>query len=632
MNHDRTGALLSLILVEASIFLTSVTPAFAQVSKQSNNTIQRNLERQPPPLEPPPLPEAVPDSPLQIPGHELLPEVIPGDRSILVEQFQITGNTVFSTAILQRLPLHPDGLPLSSGSEGQNQNGDKSCLPDTDVSGETIGSVANRAFSIAELIQVAATVATFYGCEGYRTSGAISVIPETTQAIGQGIVEIQVIEGRLATAPDVVSNTERSIFTLNDSYVRSRLHLDPNEPLNVTELQESLQLLQLNPLIDTISATLQDGAQPGESLLRVEFEDAPYSPLVISADNGRSPSVGSFQQRVQFDTPNLLGVGDSLRLAYTRTDGSDGGEIRYRIPLTAEDTTLNLRHSTTSSDVIEPPFDDIDGDGNGPDIESKSQIYEATLRHPVSRNVSDRTFREFAVGLTTSSQRSKSELLEFPFPSAGSDEDGVTNIFALRFFQEWTQQNTKEVVALRSQFNVGLDAFDSTINNQLEGVEPIPDSRFFSWQGQAQWVRLLSRDTLLQLRGTMQLADNVLLPAEQFAIGGAGSVRGYRQDQLQADNGLFGSLEVQLPIIRHRRSDSVVHLVPFFDWGHVWNASGSETIDPNTLSSLGLGLQWRWGDRVTARLEYGIPLVNLESRDRTWQENGLLFNIHIKPF
>ena len=632
MNHYRTGALLGLLVGVASVIPMSNAPALAQVSNPSNDTLQRDLERQPPPLEPPPFPEVVPDVPLQIPDRAPLPEGIPGDRSILVEQFQITGNTVFPATVLQQLPLHPDQLPLLSASEGQDRNERESCLPDTDASMETIGSVANRSFSIAELIQVAATVATFYGCEGYRTSGAISVIPETTQATGQGMVEIQVIEGRLATAPEVVSNTERSIFTLNEGYVRSRLYLDADEPLNVTELQESLQLLQLDPLIDTVSATLQDGTQPGESRLRVEFEDASYRPLVISADNGRSPSVGSFQQRVQFDTPNLLGVGDSLRLAYTRTDGSDGAEIGYRVPLTAEDTTLNLRYSTTSSDVIEPPFDDIDGDGNGPDIESESRIYEATLRHPISRTVSDRTFREFAVGVTASSRRTKSELLEFPFPSAGSDEDGVTNIFALRFFQEWTQQNAKEVVALRSQFNVGLDAFDSTINDQLEGVEPIPDSRFFSWQGQAQWVRLLGRDTFLQLRGNIQLADNVLLPAEQFAIGGAGSVRGYRQDQLQADNGVFGSLEVQLPIIRHRRSDSVVHLVPFFDWGHVWNAASSEEADPNTISALGLGVQWSWGDRVTARLEYGIPLVNLESRDRTWQENGVLFSIRVKPF
>ena len=168
--------------------------------------------------------------------------------------------------------------------------------------------------------------------------------------------------------------------------------------------------------------------------------------------------------------------------------------------------------------------------------------------------------------------------------------------------------------------------------SQIDNVEPIPDSRFFSWQGQAQWVRVLGRDTLLQLRGNVQLADNVLLPAEQFAIGGAGSVRGYRQDQLQADNGLFGSLEVQLPIIRDRRSDSIVHVVPFLDWGHVWNAPGSEDVDPNTISSIGLGLRWRWGDRVTARLDYGIPLVTLESRDRTWQENGLLFSVQVKPF
>jgi len=78
-------------------------------------------------------------------------------------------------------------------------------------------------------------------------------------------------------------------------------------------------------------------------------------------------------------------------------------------------------------------------------------------------------------------------------------DNSRTRISALRFFQEWTSRNSTEVFALRSQFNLGIGAFNSTINNQP------PDSRFFYWRGQGKYVRLLAPETLLVVRSDLQL-------------------------------------------------------------------------------------------------------------------------------
>jgi hemolysin activation/secretion protein len=101
---------------------------------------------------------------------------------------------------------------------------------------------------------------------------------------------------------------------------------------------------------------------------------------------------------------------------------------------------------------------------------------------------------------------------------------------SLRFFQEWIQSKSRKVIATRSQFSFGTNAFNATINKSS------PDSRFFTWRVQGQWVRLLSPNTLL-VRGDVQFADRALIPREQFGLGGLGSVRGYRQDFLLTDNG-----------------------------------------------------------------------------------------------
>ena len=80
---------------------------------------------------------------------------------------------------------------------------------------------------------------------------------------------------------------------------------------------------------------------------------------------------------------------------------------------------------------------------------------------------------------------------------------------------------------MRSQFNVGLDILDSSTNEN-----PIPDSRFFAWRGQGQYVRRIGQNSLVVLRSDLQLATSSLVPLEQFSVGGIQSVRGYRQDAL----------------------------------------------------------------------------------------------------
>ncbi len=281
-----------------------------------------------------------------------------------------------------------------------------------------------------------------------------------------------------------------------------------------------------------------------------------------------------------------------------------------------------------ANDVIEPPFDRLD-------IESESSYYQLTLRQPIIQTINGQTqtFQEVALGLEAFWRGSQSFLMDTPFPlSPGANDDGRTRIFALRFITEWTRRDASSVFALRSEMSFGLDAFGSTVKEQIPGVETIPDSRFFAWRGQAQWIRLLGSETLLVLRGNIQLANDALLPSEQFSIGGFNSVRGYRQDARLTDNGFVVSAEVRLPVLRVPERQSVLELIPFVDYGIGWNSAGVSDPDTKNLASVGLGLQWQQGDNFITRFDWGIPLVDIDSRDRTWQENGLLFSVQWNLF
>ena len=116
---------------------------------------------------------------------------------------------------------------------------------------------------------------------------------------------------------------------------------------------------------------------------------------------------------------------------------------------------------------------------------------------------------------------------------------------------------------------------------------------------------------------------------------GISSVRGYRQDLLLADNGALASVELRLPILRIPQGDGVMQVTPFVDVGTAWNNSSSideNNINTNTLASVGLGLRWLQGNNFNAGVEWGIPLVSIDTQGNTWQENGLYFFVQYNPF
>lgn len=448
----------------------------------------------------------------------------------------------------------------------------------------------------------------------YITSGAY--LPGG-QELTDGIVKIQVVEGIVEDIQ--VPNLRR----LNPNYVRSRLRLGTKPPLNQKKLLNALRLLQADPLIDSISAELRAGIRPGTNILEVQVKEAPTWRGRLASDNGRSPSVGSFRRGVGLTQANLLGLGDGLSVSYNNTDGSNGVDLSYTLPINPRNGTFNFSYGRTNGNIIEPPFDRFD-------IESKSRYYQLTFRQPILQTPN----QEFALSLIGSVNENRTSIEGRDTKiSSGADDQGLTRASALRFAQEYVLQNRSSVFAARSQFSLGINAFGATINDAP------PDSNFFSWRGQLQWVQLFGAYTdnlptapTLLVRTDLQFGDRPLLPTEQFGFGGLGSVRGYRQDVLLTDNGIFGSVELRLPIIRIPKWIALIQLIPFVDVATGWNSGDSFQPDPRTLASVGIGLQLVQSRTFSARLDWGIPLVNLDLPKRTWQENGVYFSIEFNPF
>ena len=470
---------------------------------------------------------------------------------------------------------------------------------------QAIKSYRDRPLTLPELFQARSVITKLYTDRGYVNSGAY--IPP--QELDNGTVKIEVLEGELEGIN--VSGTKH----LSQNYISSRIETAAGTPVNVESLLAALQLLRLDPLIENVSAELSAGIRPGTSLLDIQVEEADVFNISTSFNNNRSPSVGSNQRSIGLNHGNLLGAGDKFNLNYTNTDGSNSVDFAYAVPVNSKNGTIKAGFGTNSNDVIEDPFTALD-------IESASRYYELNLRQPLVLKAD----RELALGISFSRIESETRLRgdEF-FLSRGANDQGETRISAIRLFQEYVNRNDKKVLAFRSQFSVGVDAFNATSN------EDEPDSTFFTWRGQSQWVRKLDEDFLFLLRGDVQFSGGALVPLEQFRVGGVNSARGYRQDLALGDNGIFTSAELRIPVLRFQKINSLVQIAPFFDLGTVWNSDDLE-INNSTLPAIGVGLNFTGGDNFNARLDWGIPLVNIETESNSLQEDGIYFSLDYRFF
>src|SRR5262249_50682184 len=157
----------------------------------------------------------------------------------------------------------------------------------------------------------------------------------------------------------------------------------------------------------------------------------------------------------------------------------------------------------------------------------------------------------------------------------------------LRFYQEWLERRPPDVFMFRSTFSLGLDILDATDN----GTDR--DGQFFTWTGLAQYLhRLRNSPHQLLLNASAQFAHDPLLSPEQFGIGGANTVRGYRENQIVRDSGVVTSAEFQYAVLTSKSGDPTLQLAPFFDFGAGWNV-GAPTPDRSDIASAGMRLIYK---------------------------------------
>jgi hemolysin activation/secretion protein len=485
---------------------------------------------------------------------------------VFVEGYRIVGSTVFSTEELEGV----------------------------------VAPWAGRVIRSEDLVSIRNALTALYVQNGYVTSGATL----QDQDFEDGIIEIHVFEGSLGEIQ--VTGNEQFL----SRYLSDRIRLGATVPLHIGKLEERIQILQQDPRIEKLAARLVPGEQLGEATLHVNVEETSRFGVDLRFSNYEPPSIGALAGQIEGSLENIVGLGDTLGVNFTITDGLKRYRGRYEIPFTRWDTRLLLEARYTDSEVTEDPFDDL---------ESTFESYQVGLIQPVYKS----SQTQVELGVILDWRQSETKLLGDPifFPGSGA-QDGKATAGVLRFVADWLQRDRNQVFAARVQLSWGLDALGATTNGGNQ-----PDGRFVSSLLQLQWARRFgSLGIEAIVRGDLQLANDPLLTLEQIAVGGYSTVRGYRQNQRVQDQAVITSLEVRVPIWRDPQRLGVIELAPFVDYAHVWDHKDRLDRRTKTLSSAGIGLRWRLPRFVNARIYWGQNINSVESSGDL-QDSGVQFLI-----
>ncbi len=463
-------------------------------------------------------------------------------------------------------------------------------VAELDALGETL---LGRSVALHEIESLRHRITKLYIERGYINSGAVYRDP----AIVEGVLRLRIIEGRISEF-EVRGNED-----LAASYLVERLY-PKDRVLNVNALQERYQQLLADPLFSRASVRLAPGRALGQARLLVDVERAKPWQLSAYFNNHRSVSTGEKVVGLAGLLRNLTGHGDVLDAFAQFSQGSHRSGAGWTLPIAARGPRLSLRYEDGDASVVEAPLDSAD-------VESTVHSFDVGL----TQVVVDRLDRRFSLGLTHSERRNTTTVFGQPFSFIAGEKSGISRVRAFRFSQEFVGRSQRSVVALRSTFNYGRT---NTERDDPDDALQFPARHFQYWVGQAQYLwRPRAHNWRLEAKAAVQKAQDRLVPLEQFALGGVGTVRGYRENSLVRDNGHALGVSLLWPLDAAGLEHWQLGL--FHERGSAWNRNEPK----RQLRSVGLGVGYNahgldfdlsWAYRIDPRVA---------AQRSGWQDRGI---------
>ena len=463
--------------------------------------------------------------------------------------------------------------------------------------------VIDQTVTLTELRKVAFAMTRWYRGKGYVTSRAF--IP--AQPVEKGLVRIRVIEGKVG---EIKVQGNRWFSTeLLTSYVR----IHSGEILWMPKLEEAL--VQLNAHPDRkVKLVLAPSTVPETTDIILQVTDQQPFHANYGVDTLGTKETGFIRQSVGVSHGNLTGHDDQLlvRGIISEFGGIRGGALSYLRPLTASGISGTFDVSGVSSSV-------------GKDLKGLLASGDAvTLSPGLIIPIIRRTHweMEFVPGFDFKRIRTYLDNR-----TSSKDDLRVARLGTNLLEQD---PDGKGRSLFTQELRVGIP-------NILGGSHPndIAASRAQTGGSFIRWLVNLARvqqgpwGTSLVFRGSSQLANDRLVPAEQMRLGGFDSVRGYPEGEFLADYGYQTTIELRAPLERlipgssHEKSPlgllrRSLQLIGFWDFaeGFLRSPQVGEDADMR-LSGVGCGFRIRPTAESVIQTDFGWAVGDRDSeKDR----------------
>jgi len=400
-------------------------------------------------------------------------------------------------------------------------------------------------FTIGRLQELTEEISKYYRERGLILAQAILPVQEAED----GVVQIQIFEGRLG----------RVLVEGNELYDEEEILLEPfrdlvGQPVVNARIESALLRITDYPGL-AVFGIFQPGQRVGEADLVLKVQDEQRMDFSVRLDNQGTQRTGRNRLRATVDLNNPTEAADRLRLvgqgAYDPQNQSFWNLEYFR----------HLGRGYTVRAFMEENSFDVGGQFAERQIEGKSRNEGVSLSKSFLRSRQRNVSAELAFtrkdSLTTQQDMPLNEdklsvlRLQLDYDSVDIERGGLNFAYLAiaRGFNDFLGSMGNNESAARLAARQRGPSRQGTGNVFAEGEF---QKALFGYTR----LQTLTRHHSLLLRSEMQWSRDLLVPLEQFSMGGPESVRAYGVAELLWDQAAFLSAEylIDAPFIADRRA------------------------------------------------------------------------------
>ena len=418
------------------------------------------------------------------------------------------------------------------------------------------------------------------------------------QTLTSGSVELQIV--RFTIGQIAISGNR----FYDDANIRHSLPaLQPGASPNTKQLARSLKMANNNATKQLV-LKFTEGKADDSIDANLTVKDQNPQLAFVTLDNTGNRDTEDFRTTLGYQHGNLFNLDHSLTLTLT-VSPQDVSATRqfganYHIPLYSHGANLDflLSDSEVNSGTV----------ADGAAITGKGSVFGFTYSRPL---LSDTGFdHQWSAGFNYKSFNNDIDL------GSGNTQTSDVLSFPLELGYSFNYNARSGVLAGGIAADVNIGSGKNNTDAKYDAVRREATKSWSSVKYHLSYDVGFAREWLLHAGLSGQKSSDLLIPGEQFGVGGSSTLRGFEERSVTGDSGAQLSLELWTP------AWSGVRFLYFIDQARVDVNGGNVTPSARyDLSSTGLGLRWNWKQQLSVAIDYGYILKG-GGADTTINQDG----------